>query len=218
MSGCAESFSKVPHGLSIHHKSSSEHLLTLKDQCIAIDNFDVTHVPKTIDLRAPSSFFEQPTDNTTDEAWLELLAPANIRVTAAELARNNRNSVELPGGGYLAWLGVYHEIHCLNLLRKWKYRSHYFPDITPEREDLLQFHTDHCLDRIRATLMCSPDTSSLVTFDWRKAQKPVVNATKTLHSCVDWKHVIESTRSRSVSSAEMKSLVNPNLVGRGIKK
>ncbi|CAG8981723.1 hypothetical protein HYALB_00013339 [Hymenoscyphus albidus] len=87
MSGCSETFSKVPHGLSIHHKSSSENLLTLTDQCIAIDNFDVTHVPKTIDLRAPSSFFDQPTDNATDEAWLELLASANIHVTAAELAR-----------------------------------------------------------------------------------------------------------------------------------
>jgi len=57
--------------------------------------------------------------------------------------------------------------------------------------------------------MCNPDISSLVTFDWRKVQKPVVNETKTLHACVDWERMIDSLKSRSVSQVEMQRLVNP---------
>ena len=38
----------------------------------------------------------------------------HIRVTEAELRRDNQDSVELPeGGGYLGWLGVFHELHCV---------------------------------------------------------------------------------------------------------
>ena len=38
----------------------------------------------------------------------------HIRVTAAELGRNNQESVTLTeGGGYLGWLGVFHELHCI---------------------------------------------------------------------------------------------------------
>lgn len=37
-----------------------------------------------------------------------------IRVSKHDLEKNNQSSVELPeGGGYLAWPGVYHELHCV---------------------------------------------------------------------------------------------------------
>ena len=51
---------------------------------------------------------------TIDEAWLKLLEPMNTRVTAEELAKRNQTSIALPkGGGYLAWLEVFHELHCI---------------------------------------------------------------------------------------------------------
>ena len=40
----------------------------------------------------------------------------HIRVTETELRRANQESVALTeeeGGGYLAWLGVFHELHCI---------------------------------------------------------------------------------------------------------
>lgn len=38
----------------------------------------------------------------------------NIRVTAGELRRYGQESVGLSeGGGYLAWLGVFLELHCI---------------------------------------------------------------------------------------------------------
>lgn len=59
--------------------------------------------------------------------------------------------------------------------------------------------------------MCQPDVSSVVTFYWAKDPKPVVNSTKTLHECVNWDLMIESTRNRVVSRKEMAALKNPLL-------
>ena len=41
----------------------------------------------------------------------------SIRVTKAELEAHGQKSIKLPGGGYLAWLGVFHELHCV--VRVW---------------------------------------------------------------------------------------------------
>ena len=48
-----------------------------------------------------------------DEAWDKLMAPMNIRVSAEELERSNQESVSLPGGGKLAWIGAFHQLHCV---------------------------------------------------------------------------------------------------------
>lgn len=49
----------------------------------------------------------------SDRAWHDLLSNMSVRVSREELERGNQTSVELPGGGYMAWLGVFHELHCV---------------------------------------------------------------------------------------------------------
>ena len=36
-----------------------------------------------------------------------------LRISAEEMRASNQSSVALPKGGYMAWLGVYHELHCI---------------------------------------------------------------------------------------------------------
>ena len=49
-----------------------------------------------------------------DASWEVLLAPMNIRVSEAELQHESLRSVALPeGGGYLSWLGAFHQLHCI---------------------------------------------------------------------------------------------------------
>ena len=51
---------------------------------------------------------------TIDTAWDKLLEPMHMRVTEGELRRDNQASVSLPeGGGFLGWMGVFHELHCI---------------------------------------------------------------------------------------------------------
>ncbi len=77
------------HGLSISYRPSLFH--------------NLTHNP----------FAGQP-DQAIDAAWDELMAPMHIRITAEELQLDNQKSVKLiERGGYLGWLGVFHELHCI---------------------------------------------------------------------------------------------------------
>lgn len=37
----------------------------------------------------------------------------SVRVSQEELDVHGQKSIALPNGGYLAWLGVFHELHCV---------------------------------------------------------------------------------------------------------
>lgn len=61
-----------------------------------------------------SAFAGPAPDPGIDDKWKKMLSPMNMRVTEEELRRTGQQSVPLPEkGGYLAWLGVFHELHCI---------------------------------------------------------------------------------------------------------
>ncbi|KAL9011506.1 MAG: hypothetical protein Q9173_003652 [Seirophora scorigena] len=87
-----------------------------------------------------SGFAGEPSPDI-DASWDGMLAPMNIRVSEVELARENVESVALPeDGGYLAWIGSFHQLHCLNMLRKWIYHDYYHAGMTRAQTTHLQSH------------------------------------------------------------------------------
>jgi hypothetical protein len=145
-----------------------------------------------------------------DETWRELLKNINIRVSKDELESTGQTSVDLPeNGGYLAWFGAYHELHCLKFVRQWVYRDHYFPNITQSEHGVLEMHTDHCIEYLRQSAMCHADTS-LTVFRWDEHRdKPVMKSKRAPHMCRDWEAVEEVARQRSIGTSEFKGLRNP---------
>lgn len=67
----------------------------------------------TANLQTNRSRYSGPPHPDIDKSWDELFKFRDIRVTAEELNFNQRTSVELPEGGYMAWLGIWHELHCV---------------------------------------------------------------------------------------------------------
>ncbi|CAF9926815.1 MAG: hypothetical protein GOMPHAMPRED_004234 [Gomphillus americanus] len=100
-----------------------------------------------VEISRGSSNFYESTDFVgspgpeTDALWNRLLSDRNIRVSKEELSRNERTSIELPDGGYLAWIGIFHELHCINLLRQWKHKDYYFGNATQEELEKIEKHT-----------------------------------------------------------------------------
>lgn len=79
----------------------------------AVDNLQFSYSPMLFH-RLNTTPYAGPPSPELDMAWDTLLAPMHIAVSKAELERDNQESVALPeSGGYLGWLGVFHELHCI---------------------------------------------------------------------------------------------------------
>ncbi|KAF4461028.1 hypothetical protein FALBO_12176 [Fusarium albosuccineum] len=86
--------------------------------------------------------------------------------------------------GYRAGIQVFHQLHCLNLLRQDSYRdyySHMGGDIQVEPEDL-RGHLDHCIEIIRTSLMCQSDIG-VFTFKHYEGFEGHWPDFSTLHTC-----------------------------------
>ncbi|KAH6675789.1 hypothetical protein B0J14DRAFT_699174 [Halenospora varia] len=184
-----------------------------RSQCInspnELSNLNVVYEPKTMVAFQDSPYTGSPS-TSTDRAWHDLMSKMTIRVTSQELERGNQSSVELPDGGHMAWLGVFHEMHCVKMLRQWKYRDHYYPNITSQEESHKSLHADHCLEMLRASAMCHADRS-LTTFKWTRHQKPMLDTKRPQHICVNWDFLMSSVNDRLVSDDELARIRNPTL-------
>ncbi|RDW68187.1 hypothetical protein BP6252_09583 [Coleophoma cylindrospora] len=68
--------------------------------------------------------------------------------------------------GYMASLGFFHQLHCLNMLRKFIHLD-YYKETEPDwySQPYLRGHADHCVDMLREALMCHGDTT-LIVYHW----------------------------------------------------
>jgi hypothetical protein len=63
--------------------------------------------------------------------------------------------------GHRVAVEVFHQLHCLNLMRQNNYKSHYKAmggDTADEPHDL-SGHIDHCIDALRQFIMCQGDVN-----------------------------------------------------------
>ncbi|KAH7127179.1 hypothetical protein B0J11DRAFT_567891, partial [Dendryphion nanum] len=139
------------------------------------------------------SSFSGPPSTENDDDWKELLRPIYFNASARELKKahiDESDAVRYAGGGFIASLGVYHDMHCLRKLRHWLYREKYLPDMSPRDEANMLEHLDHCIDMIRVSLMCTPDLS-FYAFNWPKGEKTVFldPESNSPRQCIDWKQL-----------------------------
>ncbi|KAK2011971.1 hypothetical protein LZ32DRAFT_320239 [Colletotrichum eremochloae] len=62
-------------------------------------------------------------------------------------------------------LEVFHQLHCLDMIRRYTYPEFYPVDKFRTRKEFMRDHIEHCIDMLRQALMCFGDTG-LVTFHW----------------------------------------------------
>ncbi|KAH6671337.1 hypothetical protein B0J14DRAFT_93493 [Halenospora varia] len=99
---------------------------------------------------------------------------------------------------YIVGLDVFHQLHCLNMIRKSLYPAYYngYPqhvettqNITlEETEDGMAWHLSHCIDSIRQSLMCSSDISTIY-WHWLPELDKSAPSTQTTHTCRDFSRI-----------------------------
>ncbi|KAK7193284.1 hypothetical protein PSPO01_01078 [Paraphaeosphaeria sporulosa] len=156
--------------------------------------------------------------NDTEEHWRHLLEPMNFHATEEELHKANINIddkvVRVSGGGYVGVLSVYHELHCLEALRRSTLRSHYYPGMTDkglDHEDRVVEHLTHCIEYIRRTIMCHADVS-VYTAVWiadshEKPNKDLISGGE--RECVNWDAIDKWSRSRALKKKVYKVKPGP---------
>lgn len=84
-------------------------------------------------LRDPNKF-RGPPSQEIDDAWEEITYPSGglVRLSKDQLDRVNASEyaaeyTEEMGGGYIAGIEVFHQLHCVNMLRQATYMDYYLP-------------------------------------------------------------------------------------------
>ncbi|KAI1191195.1 hypothetical protein F5B17DRAFT_426840 [Nemania serpens] len=103
------------------------------------------------------------------------------------------------GGGMMATLEMFHQLHCLDLVRKFTfYKYPYYKStggVFNRPVDAQINHIDHCLEIIRQVIMCNGDTG-LITFHW-VANNPVPYPDfNTWHSCRNPEEILAFAKER----------------------
>lgn len=117
---------------------------------------------------------------------------------------NKTERIPLPGfqSEYLMGVDVFHQLHCLNMLRKALYPGRYPASSLKTRDGKKVnygnwLHMDHCIESLRQSLTCQADTSPN-TFRWLPDTKILVPSLGTVHICRNFSKIQEWTAARFV--------------------
>ncbi|KAG5912832.1 hypothetical protein E4U53_005132 [Claviceps sorghi] len=140
-----------------------------------LDQFDMSPRAVTFNgaLRDNSSIWRQPPSPEVDAAWDYISTEGYevITITASDVLKSGKNpatTIRAPPSwargkdAYVAQIEVFHQIHCLNELRKEMYYDYYYQ--TPP-DELHRSHKSHCLHMLLQSLMCTADVG-VVTHNW----------------------------------------------------
>ncbi|KAF4635476.1 hypothetical protein G7Y89_g2625 [Cudoniella acicularis] len=149
-----------------------------------------------------STPYQGPPSEEVDAAWDVLYRHVGISQIDEESARQlpNQTAPLLAGSSqYIVGLDVFHQLHCLNMIRKSLYPEYYggHPlgvkangSYQAEIKWQNDWHIAHCIDSIRQSLMCSIDVST-ISWTWIPESNLSAPDARTTHTCRDWDRVYE---------------------------
>ncbi|KAI0013867.1 hypothetical protein F4779DRAFT_624985 [Xylariaceae sp. FL0662B] len=144
-----------------------------------------------------------------DAAWTHLLRFHNLRIFDEEMTQMNISSISFGhGGGSHGMMAVFHELHCLKLVREAVHQEHYYKNMSQGMKDYLAGHTAHCIDILRAGAMCRADTT-IFPYHWSEKNRVPNPTWVQKHECVDWEIFTEWLESRRVDIKKPNMLVHP---------
>ncbi|KAH8896124.1 hypothetical protein GQ53DRAFT_852044 [Thozetella sp. PMI_491] len=120
-----------------------------------------------------SSVYSRPPSPEVDAAWdrISMEGMEAITISSTDIAKSGkdpRSCIIAPSSwargsdAYMAQIDVFHQIHCLDIIRKHMHKEYYFNN-TPDSRSIA--HRDHCLDTILESVMCHADTG-IITHNW----------------------------------------------------
>ncbi|KZT00104.1 uncharacterized protein LAESUDRAFT_732609, partial [Laetiporus sulphureus 93-53] len=139
------------------------------------------------------------TSQEVDANWDDLYRYGTARVahSTAKMLAEETLPVPEQNDQYMLTFEVYHQLHCLNLLRKRLHPEDYDP---PDADDkVAQEHADHCIDVLRQTLMCVVDINPMI-WHWNERVNMTVPKLDVLAECRKWEDVERWSREHFIKT------------------
>ncbi|KYK57931.1 hypothetical protein DCS_04944 [Drechmeria coniospora] len=143
-----------------------------------------------------------------DAAWAALWEMGDIVIKLSELPLMNKSDdhsrrlyrPEL--GGIAANLEAFHQLHCLDMIRRYTYRNEYNNETIPADirhvgETDLRDHVDHCITTLRLAIMCTGDVTPILMERDPDNVMNVFPDMRTPHKCRRFDKIQEWFREKS---------------------
>ena len=106
--------------------------------------------------------------------------------------------------GYRVGMEVFHQLHCINLLRRVTYKEYYEPlgGEFGHGPEALRKHTDHCLEVLRLNIQCNADIG-LFTFYMVEGDPLAWPQLNSNHVCRNFEGIREWALDNSVGNMEV---------------
>ncbi|KAJ7120701.1 hypothetical protein C8R43DRAFT_1034024 [Mycena crocata] len=142
--------------------------------------------------------FQVSSSPELDKAWDDLYNFGISRIPKQQAALLPNKTSPIPGdpGYYIAELDVFHELHCLNMIRK-ALDPDYYPDWNIKNVQHSREHVSHCVDWIRQSIMCHADTSVIV-WQWSPRYNQTTPRARIPHTCRKFEPILEWGRQNAL--------------------
>ncbi|KAI1119895.1 hypothetical protein F5Y10DRAFT_259447 [Nemania abortiva] len=145
-----------------------------------------------------------------DAAWKRITKVGPFSLTAEDVIKMGKSAEEcskLPeelGGGYMGTVEVFHQLHCLDMIRKYTYLDYY---LHKNRDywgnPLMRVHIDHCIEMLRQVLMCNSDLG-VITYNFVEIRPEAWPDFNTVHRCRNFEDVLNWYHERELHTTGSK--------------
>ncbi|KAI0525967.1 hypothetical protein F5B22DRAFT_261893 [Xylaria bambusicola] len=162
------------------------------------------HIPLIPNATNPRDIYRLPPSPEVDEAWDRITRVNLISISEDEIRKLGKDpslTIHSPrswwsepwGSGYIGQIDVFHQIHCLNMLRQGLITNYNYYwgkkyGMTPPVP--FGMHLDHCLGTILENLICHADVD-IVTFNWREKEDEPFPDFEVRKQCRDFDAILE---------------------------
>jgi len=153
-------------------------------------------------VREKTIYHSPPTDEG-DQAWEDLYGFGISKIPSDQAILLPNETLATPGDDRYSVmsLDVFHQLHCLNMIRKALHPERYGPIPLGTMDDRYPpfDHVDHCVNSIRESLMCAADISAN-TFVYDEYLGTDVPRLDVWHTCRDFGKIQVWARERNYFS------------------
>ncbi|KAH8805228.1 hypothetical protein F5884DRAFT_859837 [Xylogone sp. PMI_703] len=130
---------------------------------------------------------------TIDRAWRQLIRGEGVDLIEEEAKSVVGKTYQKSGVWWQTGADVFHQLHCINLLRT-ALRPDYYKPLNPE--PLHTEHLYHCIDYLRQGVMCSADLTPL-PFEWADIRGRIIQIQEVVHTCRNFDKIHEWSLARN---------------------